>query len=273
MVFRFRGKISSAPAQRQGADQRGAVFAGKRANAVQEFAIETFERCGSAQNDSVGLIRAVRMDSGRKPGFTCESVQRLRISRPAAMTSSTARATSLVTSALRSRRIPETVDARAGFQRFSEIGARKMERGSESKNNSGENCQRGRETKHAPVNSKVGKAGQIGRKRRFEQREPVHCEKQAERCPDHGDQRTFGEQLANHALASGAQHGTNRKFPFARGGAEKHQIRDVGASDQQHERDGSEQNEHASAFVADHSILQADYRDVGIPCGRHRPRK
>src|SRR5260370_30554683 len=57
----------------------------------------------SLQNDSFGVMRAVRICSGRKPGFTCDIAQKLRIISPAPITSITAKATSATTNPPRNR--------------------------------------------------------------------------------------------------------------------------------------------------------------------------
>ena len=63
-----------------------------------------------------GVSRSVTMWSGRKPGLTCASVQTLRMSRVAPITSHTAIATSATTSAPRSRLETGTSDPRPLFK-------------------------------------------------------------------------------------------------------------------------------------------------------------
>src|SRR6266849_3951986 len=81
-------------------------------------------RVASLQKDSLGVMRAVRMCSGRKPGFTCDSPQKLRISSPAAITRSTAKETSATTNPLRSRWDTEIAAPRAPNLRDSVRAAR-----------------------------------------------------------------------------------------------------------------------------------------------------
>ena len=71
----------------------------------------------------------------------------------------------------------------------------------------------------------------------------------------------FGEQLAEDACATGAGGDANGHLALAAGGAREEEVRGVGASDEEKERDGSEHHEQDGANVADQRIdlrLQAE---------------
>ncbi len=58
-----------------------------------------------------------------------------------------------------------------------------------------------------------------------------------------GEQKAFGQQLADDAQAARAQRGADGDFLFAGGGAREQQVGDVGAGDQQNQRDRAEQDQ------------------------------
>ena len=56
-----------------------------------------------------------------------------------------------------------------------------------------------------------------------------------------GQQKTFGEQLADEAFAAGAHCGAHRKFLAAGEGTGEQQIGEVGATDEEYAERGAEQ--------------------------------
>src|SRR5579859_3943929 len=91
------------PAQRQNVRQRRVFHARQRSRPRNQTIVEIRARPKSSQNWLLGVIRAVTIDSVRKPGFTCESSHKLFTSKPAPITSTTATAISAIASALRKR--------------------------------------------------------------------------------------------------------------------------------------------------------------------------
>ena len=96
-------------------------------------------------------------------------------------------------------------------------------------------------------------------------------------------QDAFGEQLADQALPSGAQGGTDRDLFLAGGGARKQQVRNVGAGDQQDQGHRAEQHQNGALHVPDDLFQQrhdadregpvalvlladaaGDHRDIGL---------
>jgi hypothetical protein len=72
------------------------------------------------------------------------------------------------------------------------------------------------------------------------------------------EQGAFGEELAYQPLPSSAQGGADGDLLVASGGAREQQVGDVGAGDQQNQRDGAEQHQQGAADIADHVLPQAD---------------
>ena len=62
-----------------------------------------------------------------------------------------------------------------------------------------------------------------------------------------GEQQAFGEELADHTQAAGAQGGADGNFAGAIGSARQQQVGDVQACDEQHESNGAERNQQAGA--------------------------
>ena len=91
----------------------------------------------------------------------------------------------------------------------------------------------------------------------------------AARDREHG---ALGEQLPNEAAAAGAERGTDRDLGLSRRRAGEHQVRHVGAGNQQHQADGAEQHEQRRAGVADDVLAERRDReaDVGIALGELR---
>ena len=59
----------------------------------------------------------------------------------------------------------------------------------------------------------------------------------------HCEQQTLREELSQHAAPRGADRQTHGDFTLARGAAGEHQIRQICARDEQHERRRREQQE------------------------------
>jgi hypothetical protein len=70
------------------------------------------------------------------------------------------------------------------------------------------------------------------------------------------EQHTFGQQLLHDAPAAGAERSTQRDLLGPAVGAHQQQVGQVGAGDEQHQRDGAEQHQQRQPRVADQILLQ-----------------
>ena len=71
-----------------------------------------------------------------------------------------------------------------------------------------------------------------------------------------GEQKAFGQELADDAATRGSHGDADGEFTLAAGGADEQQICHVGAGDEQDEADGSEEDEERRAHVADDAVAQ-----------------
>jgi len=93
-------------------------------------------------------------------------------------------------------------------------------------------------------------------------------EEHAEGGTGDGEQQAFGEQLAESTGAAGAERG---RTAISRARAEERAMvrpGDVGAGDQQHERDGAGEDEQRGTDAAGEALLHGD--EVDVPLDRLR---
>ena len=114
------------------------------------------------------------------------------------------------------------------------------------------------ERQHAPVEPDFIQPRNIGRREAHQQRRNPDGDQQAERARGQRQQAAFGEHLANNARAAGAHGGADGDFACAPGGFGQQQVRDIGAGDQQHQRDGAEQKVEREAHVRNHFVAHQD---------------
>ena len=93
-------------------------------------------------------------------------------------------------------------------------------------------------------------------------------EDNSQRAAAKREQDAFREQLANDAASAGAQGCAHGDFFAASDGAREQEIGDVGACDQENERDGAEQNYQGAAGVADDLFLQRHDSEGEAAIGR-----
>ena len=92
-----------------------------------------------------------------------------------------------------------------------------------------------------------------------------HCARTApQRRADRGDQQALRQQLTDDAPARRADREANGDLALARGGARQHQVREVGARDQQHQAGRRQQQPERRLVVA------AQRRDAGARRERAR---
>ena len=98
-------------------------------------------------------------------------------------------------------------------------------------------CQQ-REEQYAAVQPHVPHARQAADGQRVNEPDAGPRHEQAERAADRRQQDAFRQDLSNQLHASGAERGTHRQLAAPAREPRQHQVRDVGADDQQQESDG-----------------------------------
>ena len=88
-----------------------------------------------------------------------------------------------------------------------------------------------------------------------------------------GDKTALGQHLPHQAPGIGAERATQRHLPLARGGAGEHQVGDVGAGDQQHQPDRSQQQKQLGTGISDNGLQHGRNGDTRGPVIGHNPRK
>ena len=94
-----------------------------------------------------------------------------------------------------------------------------------------------------------------------------HREEKPERSAENGEQGAFHQQRADDMPAPRAESRSNGHFPRSRGGARQHQIRDVGASDQEYQRHGAHQKVQGGANISDKLIAQRSGHEALVAVG------
>jgi hypothetical protein len=145
----------------------------------------------------------------------------------------------------------------AALERAGQFRARGGERRREAEQDTGGKRRRGREEQGGPVQAHGAQRDQaVARKPppewvrcgRIDRGENVNSpgrERRTGERPERGEQHALGQELPNQAAAAGPDREPDRDLALAR--ARKLQVGDVDASDQEHEPDGAEQDQHGTA--------------------------
>src|ERR1700691_527983 len=121
--------------------------------------------------------------------------------------------------------------------------ARGAEGRQDSEQQSGENCDANGETEHAAIHGKVEKYfGLFGGDETHEQRTTPLREQNSEQRAGGREQDAFGEYLADQPCAGSTQRQPHRDFFLTGGCASQEETGDVGASDEQDERDNDHEH-------------------------------
>ena len=99
----------------------------------------------------------------------------------------------------------------------------------------------------------AGKPGGVHGEQRADAR---HAQRHAKYAAGQREQDAFGQQLADDAAAPRADRRTNGNFTLAARRAGQQQVGDVGACNQQHQRNRAQQDPERGADVGDEFILQ-----------------
>jgi hypothetical protein len=135
------------------------------------------------------------------------------------------------------------VAAAAFLQRLHEVGPREAKRGHETEQERGERGERDRVPDDRRIQAGHQAARQAVGRRRHQEAQPPLAGQQSERATGRPEQGGLGQELPHQPAAAGAQRDARRQLPLARGRAGQHQVRDVGAGDQQHQRHRGQQHQ------------------------------
>ncbi len=206
-------------------------------------------------------MRIVRTLCASKPGFTCRIAMKVRISSDAPIISTTASATSVITSSARVRlcralvplRFPLSLSAALESARDDCRAGKSPHTMAVSIDNASVN------PKHPPVEFHVRPASPDAWYAGAEAQNGEHAgvaDRQTQAAANERQHHALGQQLPDNPPASGSQCGTNRDFPFPGRGTRQHQAGHIRASDQQHEADGAEEDEQGILHASNDGILQ-----------------
>ena len=127
--------------------------------------------------------------------------------------------------------------ARAFLQDLVEVGARGAERGGDAKNQAAEDAERGEVAKDGVVHGELHPVGFADiRYGEIEPADAEDAEDKTEGAAENAEQDAFDEELADDAPAGGAERGADGHLTLAADGAAEHHVGDVGAGDEEHER-------------------------------------
>ena len=146
-----------------------------------------------------------------------------------------------------------------------QIGDGDVEGWSQPENDAGEERYAQGEGEHPAVHSDVLHAGKSpGHGRHHCSRAPAG-EGQPGDTTGERQHQAFGEQLADHSAAAGADGGADGDFLLALGGAGQEQVRHVRAGDQEHETHRAQQHQQGGPDVPDD--YAGEWRDIDAMLG------
>src|SRR5580698_5317899 len=123
-----------------------------------------------------------------------------------------------------------------------EIAAAGLQCGAKSEQNSGEDRDGGREGEHRAVYAYFLESRQIGGPGNLQNRHSQVGKENSGGAPDKGKQHAFGKHLPNEAKTPGSQRSANGDLPSPGRVAGEQQTCNIGAGDQEYERDRTEQH-------------------------------
>ena len=146
--------------------------------------------------------------------------------------------------------------AAAFLEGFSQLGLGTGNRGDKAKKNPGNNGGRQGHQQHAQIEIGFGDSRDGLRTKARSKSNPQIGEQRAGQSADEGKQNAFGKHLPEQARRPGAKGDPNREFTFACSGPREQHGREIGAGNQEHERDRAEQNDQRRPHPADNLIVE-----------------
>ena len=202
------------------------------------------------------------------PASTLMRFQKLRSSRPAPMTRTTASATSDITSPRRTQvRAAEAVDrCPASLSELLTTCSRRCRSGDRPKSDARDQRNGDREQQHDRDRARFRpRSRQALRVRRQQRAQAAKAQHRAERAAGEREHDPLGQELPQQPPAPGAERRADRELALPRLGAGEHQVRQVGARDEQHEPHRALQHPERRAEAADEVVLQPDRNAAGGP--------
>src|SRR5215470_3034773 len=147
------------------------------------------------------------------------------------------------------------------FEHQREVDAADLQGGREAENDAGDDGGPEREEQDGEVNGDGMQAWDASRE---EAEQRVFGKKENDESGDAADKRekqAFGKQLARETRTGRAECLPNGHFAAAGAGAGQEKVGDVGAADEQDERDGTQEKNERLADVADDGFFQRDEAD------------
>ncbi len=205
--------------------------------------------------------RNVSTPAGSNPGRTCWSAAKLRIIRPAPMSSTSASAISAIISTLRRRTWSTDGDPVARSVRLrSRLAARRA--GTRPKHDRRERAGADGEEQHGAVDAHGVEARQVRRVQPRQRPRAGPREHEPGQAAAGRQHEALGRELPQEPRAAGAERAAHRHLALARGRAREEQVRDVRARDQQHEADRHEQRHERPPRVLDDVVLERHDADL-----------
>jgi hypothetical protein len=151
--------------------------------------------------------------------------------------------------------------AGAGFELVGEVLARGRQRRGQAEDHAGEDRDEGGEEEDATSSARRTVA-RCPPERRCRGGRSSRGPRPARGRAGGGEEDALGEELPDDAAAARAEGDADGDLAPARGGAREQQVGDVGAGDEQHAADGSEEDVDRRAHVADDLVAERDQDDA-----------
>ena len=173
------------------------------------------------------------------------------------MSTTTESATSATTSAVvRAMLGTRIAGSAAFFQALREIATAGFQGRTEAEQNSGENRGHESESQHGAADIYFLEARKTLRAELLQEFDTGIGEKNSGGAASEREDQTFREELAEQTRASRAERGADGNFAPASGIAREEKAGDVGAGDEQHERDCANEHHEGGTHVADENAVQ-----------------
>ena len=121
------------------------------------------------------------------------------------------------------------------------------------------------EREHGRMDSDLANARQVARSQGDEDLKSRVCEPEAERATRRAQDEALDEQLSRDALRSCAERGAHGELLAPRVRPHEHEIRDVGARDEQHGADRTHEHPQGARDTADQVVLQRPHDGAHSP--------
>ena len=159
--------------------------------------------------------------------------------------------------------------ARAIAEPLVQVGARRLERRHDSEHQAGQRRDRDGEADDPPIDGRGGEGRELDRRERQQDAEADPGDNQTRQPRQDGQHQTLDEELTHQAALAGAQGEPHAHLAMAARRPDQHQVRDVGAGNQQDESDGDEQDDQGRPHTTDQLLAQRTdtHRPPGVGRG------